>query len=589
MDERKPIAPNPPRWSPSADPASIEVPGLDTTASVHDQIEQIEQLITIKLQNIDENFSKIHTALANRILPAVKRYAVGTEPVREAAKFWTSFYEQAAQIRIPTYDDYSTVNEQPSDRAEESETTSSTQENAESSRQQSQLYQNQDSRYEASVAQSETSFAPSQAAFSSTPATTRTAPFQSFKGQEPSDAESSAWSASVESPLVRLDRELQSLSREEENLSGVPNLNELLPTPSRSKGKGKDHSQPLLRNVLRQTLYTGDDPADAPTPSFHTSPLKSKGKLKTPIPKKMNPYLPPNSNPNKWNGVVDLRDPSMTTPRRFAPSFRASSPVDASDDSWEGDLPPGMSPPTMMSPARPPRSSAELGLLKLGQTPMREAAARITRDLVSDIQRKSSGPKKAFTYESSMSTVATPPSLSRYMSRAYDTDSTGVDPSLDSAMGRMTMTPGAFQAAQDPMTPDGFDPLDDDSFSDDEVNTTAHPSAAFLMASARRSADDSLDSDEEDMDEPSVEGEPVHPFDRIPNDSYDDSFDHDVSFDSPVVGRRDEATDTLFGPRQGGNNHGDGRLLLHGLGVFDDTTGISSQLDSPTPGHWKQQ
>lgn len=40
----------------------------------------------MKTQNIDENFSKIHNALANKILPAVKRYAVGTEPVREAAK-----------------------------------------------------------------------------------------------------------------------------------------------------------------------------------------------------------------------------------------------------------------------------------------------------------------------------------------------------------------------------------------------------------------------------------------------------------------------------------------------------------------------
>ena len=47
---RHPIPPNPPRWQPNPDPASIHVPGLDTTASVHDQIEQIEQLITFKLQ-----------------------------------------------------------------------------------------------------------------------------------------------------------------------------------------------------------------------------------------------------------------------------------------------------------------------------------------------------------------------------------------------------------------------------------------------------------------------------------------------------------------------------------------------------------
>lgn len=44
------ITPNPPRWQASADPASIVVPGLDANASVNDQIDQIEQLITIKLQ-----------------------------------------------------------------------------------------------------------------------------------------------------------------------------------------------------------------------------------------------------------------------------------------------------------------------------------------------------------------------------------------------------------------------------------------------------------------------------------------------------------------------------------------------------------
>lgn len=83
---RREIEPIAQRWRPDPDPESIHVPGLDTTASVQDQIDQMEQLITIKLQNIDENFSKIQNALQNKVLPAVKRYSVATEPVREAAK-----------------------------------------------------------------------------------------------------------------------------------------------------------------------------------------------------------------------------------------------------------------------------------------------------------------------------------------------------------------------------------------------------------------------------------------------------------------------------------------------------------------------
>lgn len=46
----KPIDPLSERWQPTADPNDIVVPGLDTNAPVYDQIEQIEQLITIKLQ-----------------------------------------------------------------------------------------------------------------------------------------------------------------------------------------------------------------------------------------------------------------------------------------------------------------------------------------------------------------------------------------------------------------------------------------------------------------------------------------------------------------------------------------------------------
>lgn len=46
----KPIEPKSARWEPTSDPNDIVVPGLDTNAPVNDQIEQIEQLITIKLQ-----------------------------------------------------------------------------------------------------------------------------------------------------------------------------------------------------------------------------------------------------------------------------------------------------------------------------------------------------------------------------------------------------------------------------------------------------------------------------------------------------------------------------------------------------------
>jgi len=38
------------RWEPALDPDSIVIPGLNTVAPTADQIEQIDQLITLKLQ-----------------------------------------------------------------------------------------------------------------------------------------------------------------------------------------------------------------------------------------------------------------------------------------------------------------------------------------------------------------------------------------------------------------------------------------------------------------------------------------------------------------------------------------------------------
>lgn len=38
------------RWEPAPDPDSIAIPGLNTAAPTADQIEQIDQLITLKLQ-----------------------------------------------------------------------------------------------------------------------------------------------------------------------------------------------------------------------------------------------------------------------------------------------------------------------------------------------------------------------------------------------------------------------------------------------------------------------------------------------------------------------------------------------------------
>jgi hypothetical protein len=49
------------------------------------QIEQIEQLNTLLLQDIDHNFARFHDVVNNKILPQVKRYGIVSEPTRAAS------------------------------------------------------------------------------------------------------------------------------------------------------------------------------------------------------------------------------------------------------------------------------------------------------------------------------------------------------------------------------------------------------------------------------------------------------------------------------------------------------------------------
>jgi DASH complex subunit ASK1 len=464
---------------------------------------------------------------------------------------------------------------------------------------------------------------PTQAAYSSTPAT-----INRNYGQNPfvpPTSETPSWTASIESPLARLDREIQLFSKEVESGGGSLAAGASMqsnasifsrpdPTeqPRPDKGKGR---QPLLRDVLSNASM---------------SPLKVLNKPKTPVFKSLNPYLPPNVKPDEWSGIVNLVDPQVTTPkrptdgqlstRRNASSRRATPMAPLHGEESFEDSPVGMSPPVMMSPARPPRSSVELGL---AQTPLREAAQRIGQDLIKDVQKKSGGGKghgkvPRSVVESSMSTVPTPPSLSRYRRRddgrfAVDTsESTTLGTSLEGLMRRVGMVvPGprsGLASGEELATPAnaGFTPppmpmfnpefqmdeIDSDSDSLDEINDTAHPSAAFLMASRARRADDSFSSSNQSSD--SWEGDPMPPLNQFVvgvNDDFDDSFDDEMNAGNQPT------EETVFGvplhQREQGLRLDGEQLRMLGEHLLQDTLGIGNHRaqsglveESPTPANW---
>ena len=336
-----------------------------------------------------------------------------------------------------------------------------------------------------------------------------------------------------------------------------------------------------------------------------------------------------------WNPSLEL---SSTSDYSSAPDMRSRAGL--------GLIPPlGLTPRKDLLPA-------------LGRTPGKEAAERIRRDLLGDVQSEHSSVRssatidrfegfKKFGYsipegtEDTMSTIPTPPSITRYTRHAYPSafENTDSSSSFASMMRRaglsapesiskshsttshqsfdtpLLTTPSQPQALYTPdqhsdsfhfqheelstIQPGGSRPdsdSDSDSLGDEPVHTGL-PSTAFLMASARnQDPDDSFGSSNSNHSSDSIredfsgEGGAVHPFARAvegeEGDGFDDSFD---SADGDGLGVQEE---TVFGipPAQRHHGRGPNELRLLGEDLLQDTIGIGSQLakvgrveESPTP------
>ena len=295
---------------------------------------------------------------------------------------------------------------------------------------------------------------PGAGAVMSTPATVRQKSHSSsFTGQ---DDATPAWSASIESPLVRLDREIQSLADDDD----ISVATSILPTdllehdsqditqrqlsppllvPPSDKAKGKSReAQPLLRGVLKRNADTSN-----------ASPLKVKGKASAL--KDLNPYIPPNTKPTDWAGIVDLSNPAIATPGRKGASshqrdgkgssakYHAVDEFDLDDDSFVQKL--GISPPITMAFA----TTSKPKIPKLGQTPRKQAAERVMNSLL-DIEKRTV-PGSTYntginaSLDSSSSNIPTPPSLSRYARHtnpsSAEFSTSFADASLESMMKRI--------------------------------------------------------------------------------------------------------------------------------------------------------
>ncbi|KAJ8128153.1 hypothetical protein O1611_g5485 [Lasiodiplodia mahajangana] len=64
-----------------------------------EELERLEQSITLTLQEIDHNFSKAHRIVTTSILPLVEQYG------EHSKNFWKQFFEASANVSLSGYEE----------------------------------------------------------------------------------------------------------------------------------------------------------------------------------------------------------------------------------------------------------------------------------------------------------------------------------------------------------------------------------------------------------------------------------------------------------------------------------------------------
>ncbi|KAL8776768.1 MAG: hypothetical protein Q9194_002953 [Teloschistes cf. exilis] len=70
-----------------------------------EELEKLEQSITLTLQEIDHNFSRAHRIVTTGILPVVEKYAEHSGNIWESSKFWKQFFEASANVSLSGYEE----------------------------------------------------------------------------------------------------------------------------------------------------------------------------------------------------------------------------------------------------------------------------------------------------------------------------------------------------------------------------------------------------------------------------------------------------------------------------------------------------
>ncbi|WVF65720.1 hypothetical protein IAT40_000451 [Kwoniella sp. CBS 6097] len=346
--------------NPLLNPPFYVIPGIDPSSPISAQTEQIDQLNTLLLQEIDANFAKFHQIVTSKILPEIKRFAIGSEPTREASQFWRSFFEAASSIRLPgSGSGDSTLPSQGDTSTQYDDHTLTLRRDANDS---SMQHQHPPAGTDDS------------GSFIFDPPATSSTPLPSGRGQ---GRINESWEDSLESPFEKLDRQLRSELKIGDKAEQYPSdgTSSDMPTPSLPSGyslpsmmsrDSSDFSQSQLdeghsTGAVEPSQLSSFTTSNAARPSSAT-PRANRTALPAVSKSRSNPFGP------DFNGIVDLRNTPLNPKSKSSRSKRDKTTrppktsilpnVELDSSSDEDDLPFGMSPPVTMNFTLPPKAQA---------------------------------------------------------------------------------------------------------------------------------------------------------------------------------------------------------------------------------------
>jgi DASH complex subunit ASK1 len=375
-----------------------------------EELEKLEQSITLTLQEIDHNFSRAHRIVTSSILPVVEQYATHSKDVWEGSKFWKQFFESSANVSLSGYEEQSSHHDALDNDASEATATEDSHATTHTTLETSESYETPTAQHISTdsiqdLDLSNMTISPSK---SSTPRPVKRrdqdepifadypSPYEALRQEVNATALDNTQYTQIQAPSTPgAPSQLQAneIATPQSSPFLPPNPTLPLTRPSTTRKK----TDPLLHRVLDKNYRVQATPLASPRRYTGANQYALAGTPSTSRRRQVeedddilssSPAMPaPDLNPEIFSSPErKQRRPipgvSVLTPARFNPASRQPTTTNKTLDVWDSDDEDDTGIPFEQSP--PKTMQFHVPQSKLMQTPAKEASKRIVQDIMSN-------------------------------------------------------------------------------------------------------------------------------------------------------------------------------------------------------------